>query len=68
MVLIIEDVIPEGRADPRASTLDIIMLTVTGGRERTARELGALLATAGFHLDAVVDTPSSRWIMRARPS
>jgi hypothetical protein len=44
------------------------MLTVTGGRERTARELGALLTTAGFHLDAVVDTPSSRRIVRARPS
>jgi hypothetical protein len=68
MVLIIEDVIPEGRADPRASTLDIIMLTVTGGREGTARELGALLTTAGFHLDAVLDTPSSRRIVQARPS
>jgi len=68
VVLIIEDVIPEGRADPRTSTLDVVMLTVTGGRERTARELGALLTTAGFHLDTVVDTPSSRRIAQARPS
>jgi hypothetical protein len=68
VVLIIEDVIPEGRADARASTLDVVMLTVTGGRERTARELGGLLAAAGFGLDTVVDTPSSRRIVQARPS
>ena len=68
VVLIIEDVIPEGRADPRASTLDIVVLTVTGGRERTAGELGGLLATAGFHLNTVIDTPSSRRIVQARPS
>ena len=68
VVLIIEDVIPEGRADTRASTLDVVMLTVTGGRERTAGELGALLTTAGFHLDAVIDTPGARRIVQARPS
>ena len=68
VVLIIEDVIPEGRADPRASTLDIVVLTVTGGRERTAGELGGLLATVGFHLNTVIDTPSSRRIVQARPS
>jgi C-methyltransferase len=67
VVLVIEDVVAEERDDPRASTLDIVMLTVTGGRERTARELGALLATAGFHLDEVIDTPSSRRIVQARP-
>jgi hypothetical protein len=67
VVLIIEDVIPEGRADPRASTLDVVMLTVTGGRERTAGELGALLTTAGFQLDAVIDTPGARRIVQARP-
>jgi hypothetical protein len=31
VLLIIEDVIPEGRVDARASTLDIIMLAVAGG-------------------------------------
>ena len=68
VVLIIEEVISEGRADPRTSTLDVIMLTITGGRQRTARELGALLTTAGFHLDAVIDTSRSKRIVQARPS
>jgi len=68
VVLIIEDMIPEGRAEAGTSTLDIVMLTVTGGRERTAHELGGLLAASGFRLDTVIDTPSSRRIVEARPS
>ena len=68
VVLIIEDLIPEGRADPGVSTLDVIMLTVPGGRQRTARELGALLEAAGFSLDTVIDTAGSKRIVQARPS
>jgi len=67
VLLIVEDVIPEGRADARASTLDIIMLAIAGGRERTAGELSELLARAGFRLDTVLDTPSPRRIVRALP-
>ena len=55
-VLIIEDVIAEGEDDPRARTLDIIMLSVTGGRERTATQLGALFDSAGFRLTRVIET------------
>ncbi len=55
-VLIIEDVIAEGEDDPLARTLDIIMLSVTGGRERTATQLGALFDGAGFRLTRVIET------------
>jgi hypothetical protein len=65
VLLVIEDVIPEERVDVRPSTLDIIMLTVAGGRERTAGELGGLLARAGFRLDTVLDTPGPRRIVQA---
>ena len=68
VVLVVEDLIPEGPADPRISTLDVIMLTVPGGRQRTARELGELLGAAGFELDAVTATPGARRIVQARPS
>jgi O-methyltransferase domain len=34
-VLVVEDLMPEEQSDPRGSTLDVIMLTITGGRERT---------------------------------
>ncbi|MDT7597511.1 MAG: hypothetical protein QOJ06_3057 [Pseudonocardiales bacterium] len=66
-LLIIEGVIPGEQADPRASTLDIIMLTVTGGRERTADALSALCEQASFCLDKVVATASPMHIIEARP-
>jgi O-methyltransferase domain len=67
-VLVVEDLIPEGPADPTASTLDIIMLTMTGGRERTVDQLSNLFDTAGFGLVRVIDTRSSMHIVEARPA
>jgi O-methyltransferase len=55
-VLIIEDVIPEDAIDPRVHTLDVIMLAVTGGRERTASQHNELLRSSGFRPTAVIDT------------
>jgi C-methyltransferase len=66
--LVVEDLIPEERADPSASTLDIIMLTLTGGRERTVAQLSTLFAAAGFGLVRVIDTQSSMHIVEARPA
>ncbi len=65
-LLVVEDLIPEGQADVGASTLDIIMLTLTGGRERTVDQLSDLFDRAGFDLTRVVDTPSSMHIVEAR--
>jgi hypothetical protein len=65
-VLVVEDLIPEEHADPGASTLDIIMLTLTGGRERTVDQLSTLFDAAGFGLVKVVDTRSSMHIVEAR--
>jgi C-methyltransferase len=55
-VLIIENVLGDGEADPRGHTLDVIMLAVTGGRERTGKQLGGLLESAGFTNSRVIDT------------
>jgi O-methyltransferase domain len=54
-VLLIEGILPEN-VDPGSLTIDVIMLTVTGGRERTTNELGRLLYAAGFQLNRVIDT------------
>jgi C-methyltransferase len=67
-VLVVEDLMPEERADPSASTLDIIMLTLTGGRERTVDQLSNLLDAAGFGFVRVIDTRSSMHIVEARPA
>lgn len=67
-LLIIEGVIPEEQVDPRASVLDIVMLTVTGGRERTTGAFSALLEQARFVLDKVIATTSPMRIIEARPA
>lgn len=54
-VLIVENVLGDA-ADPRGHTLDIIMLAVTGGRERTGKQLGGLLEGAGFVGSRVIET------------
>lgn len=65
-LLIIENVLDDDRPDPRGQILDIIMLTVTGGRERTAGELGVLLTRAGWRPGAVSSTPGPMRIQEAR--
>jgi C-methyltransferase len=47
-VLVIENMLEDDRPDTRGHVLDVIMLVVTGGRERTVKELTALLHQAGF--------------------
>jgi len=64
-VLVIENVIAEGSPDPRGRTLDVVMLVVTGGRERTATELGVLFERAGLRARAVVPTAGPLRIVEA---
>ena len=53
-VLIVERLIPEDGNDPVPTLLsDINMLVLTGGRERTNSEYGALLHAAGLELGTV---------------
>ena len=56
-VLICDMVMPEDSAQSRAKVLDIEMLVMTpGGRERTAEEFRALLASADLQLSRIVET------------
>lgn len=67
-VLVVEDLMPKEHADPSASTLDVVMLTLTGGRQRTVDRLSNLFDGAGLALARVIDTPSSIHIVEARPA
>ena len=58
-VLIIETTVSEDSGPQFGKTLDIVMLAVTGGRERTPSEYSKLLAAAGFRLERVVPTASA---------
>jgi hypothetical protein len=55
VLLLVEAVLPErAAADPAAVRMDLHMLTLLGGRERTAAEFEGLLAAAGLRLSRVV--------------
>ena len=47
-LLLIESIVPEGPEPHWSKTLDILMLTLLGGKQRTRREYEALCAPAGF--------------------
>jgi hypothetical protein len=64
-VLVIEAVADEEIVDAVVRTLDVIMLAITGGRERTSAELQQLLASAGFRTTATLPTPSPLRVVEA---
>lgn len=66
-VLIIENVLGDDATDPRGRILDVIMLVVTGGRERTPEEFDALLHAAGLSRTRVIDTNGPLRIVEAIP-
>jgi hypothetical protein len=58
-LLLVEVVLPKlAREQPSAIRMDLHMLILLGGRERTAAELDRLLGAAGFRLEAVIPTRS----------
>lgn len=65
VVLVIETVIPDAEPDPRVHNLDVLMLIVTGGRERRITELRNLFDRTGFQLTAVTETASPVRIVEA---
>lgn len=48
--------------------MDLLMLTVTGGRERTAAEFENLLVEGGFRPERVIETTTHQSIVEAMPN
>lgn len=67
-LLVIERVIAPGNQPSEAKLFDINMMTVAGGRERSADEYRALLAKAGLVLRRVIATAAPLSIIEARPT
>lgn len=55
-LVIYELALPEGPEPHAAKALDVVMLTITGGRERTAKEYAALFEAAGWKDAGAVPT------------
>ncbi|ANE51288.1 methyltransferase [Flavisolibacter tropicus] len=67
-LLLIETLVPENAAPDWSKMLDIHMLTLLGGRQRTQTEYSTLLGAAGFKLNQVIDTGTGIAILEATPS
>ena len=66
-LLIVEMVLPAGDTPHPGKVLDIVMLVIPGGQERTEAEYAGLLAKAGFRLTRVVPTASAVSVVEAVP-
>jgi len=67
-LLIIERLIVPDNQPSASKALDIAMLVLTGGRERTREQYRELLASAGFTLRRIVDASLGISLMEAIPS
>lgn len=67
-VLLIETVIADVPGPDWSKTMDLIMLWITGGRQRTRDEHEQLLSKAGFRLDRVIPTMADVSILEAVPA
>jgi hypothetical protein len=65
-VLLIEAIVPEGPQPDLGKLVDLEMMLMPGGRERTEAEFDVLFARAGFELTRVVPTESPLSVIEAR--
>jgi hypothetical protein len=66
-VLLVESVIPPGNDPFPGKFLDLNMLVMPGGMERTASEYRTLLEAAGFRLGRIVPTQSEVSVIEGEP-
>lgn len=67
-LLIIDAVIPGPNQPDFGKLLDLEMLLVPGGKERTADEFATLLAAAGWKLTRIIPTPAGKSIIEGVPA
>jgi hypothetical protein len=67
-LLLVESVIPPGNESCFAKFLDLAMLAIPGGMERTEAEYRELLAGAGFRLNRIVPTASVVHVIESVPA
>jgi hypothetical protein len=64
-LLIIEGILPENPSSNWIAMLDILMLALITGKERTRREFEILLTSSGFRLDKVIEVGLGTSIIEA---
>ena len=66
-VLVAETLVPPGDKPDGIKFIDVTMLAITGGRERTEAEYGELLARARLRLDRVLPTKAAISVLESSP-
>jgi O-methyltransferase domain/Dimerisation domain len=66
-LLLMEFVVPDGGMQHISKQVDLWLMLLVGGKERTATQYADLLATAGFQFNRVVHTAAPISIVEARP-
>ncbi|MFE1171532.1 methyltransferase [Streptomyces sp. NPDC058773] len=64
-LLVVDSVLPPGNAPHFGKTMDVAMMAVLDGQERTAEEFAALLSAAGFRLTRTLPTSAFPSIVEA---
>jgi hypothetical protein len=67
-VLLVDMVVPDTDAMSFSKFLDLNMLAMTGGRERTEAEFGALLDAADYKLTRIIPTMAPQSVIEAVPN
>jgi hypothetical protein len=66
-ILVVDCVLPENSDPHFGKLLDLEMLLMPGGRERTEKEFRALFSNAGFEITKIVPTKGVESVTEARP-
>ena len=66
-LILLEAVVPADNTPHLSKLLDIEMMLMPGGRERTEQEFAALLEAAGFALTRIVPNESMLSVIEGRP-
>jgi hypothetical protein len=66
-IVVIDAVVPPGNTPHPSKTLDLLMMVLLDGRERSRDEFADLFARAGLKLTRVVPTPSLLSVVEAIP-
>ncbi len=67
-LLVIERILPDSPGPDWTKTLDVHMLALFGGKQRTRNEYEALLNLAGFSMECEIDTAAEVSILEAVPN
>ncbi len=67
-ILVIEMIVPDDPGPDWSKALDVLMLTLLGGRQRTQHEYETLFAESGFRFLRRIDTGTGMSILEAEPA